>query len=270
MSTANHIIPNHVAKKKVNDESYPPELVPIETSPSRSQYDTLPPLVPLDMLTDHKTLPNHLDETKTNAVGCCYGCGCNTGTQCDQCGTPVCSECIGCERHGLVCAAIHDEEFVGISLSAGDLSLVEKRGANLVAHDVASLTPEIIGKGEAETYGLNDVLSRGVSVYKVNTGQLSKTARISTRVVPVGTGAVEKEIKGDLYIYPAIVLINTKDVPSAEPLVRSHQRALRYLMKHKDVLVLAANKAVDAEIRKYTRKGRVPKKTTGVEVAKLS
>ena len=61
------------------------------------------------------------DEYFTGTTAC-VGCGRETSTECELCGTPVCcGECAECEQHVGLCGALVDEDAVGISLNETEI-----------------------------------------------------------------------------------------------------------------------------------------------------
>jgi hypothetical protein len=219
----------------------------------------VPPLLPIVSSTD--------DTTST--TGCCYGCGTDVTGECSHCGTPICAKCIvGCERHECVCGVIHDEDLVGISLSDGDLAIVNQwKDSTLVARTIDDIKGIDV---QLDLHlGLERVLTNGISIFQVNTGKLSLTARVSTRAVPVGTGAMTEKVGKMWYIYPAIILISTDTPKETLDLEKSHKRALEYLDKNVFSLMKDAQKAAEQKFAAYKKKGLPCKKTTGVGIKAL-
>lgn len=101
------------------------------------------------------------ERKKMSYVQPCACCKKDCVTECANCGTPYCgAECIqkDCECHDAVCACIHDNDFVGVSVSSKLLGKMESGGK----------TPETSGTIPIDeaTFSQNSSGEKWVSYYK--------------------------------------------------------------------------------------------------------
>jgi hypothetical protein len=153
-----------------------------------------------------------------------------------------------------VCAEIHDAEYVGVSLSDGDISIVQNwhdKDYSFIGHTLSEIEKKVGGAISKQAIG--DIANNGVSLYKINTGSLSKTAKVSTRLSPIGTGAMKVSIAGTTHVYPAIILISTDSQDTKKEFKDAYRRSIELLNKSSMGFVKDAVEAARTKAKKMNK-----------------